>query len=321
MSVPYNTQMSSNQELYFSRKEIVSCLFTALRAAKKAGEAIMEIYGSSFSVELKDDGSPLTLADKRSHEIIAGRLRKCPADAGKLPVLSEEGREISFEERRRWGYFWAVDPLDGKKYFIKRNGEFTVNIALIRKQAPIVGVIYVPVKEIFYFGAEGMGARKMDAGYFIGLEPEYEDPGRELDAILRSSVSLPLEAGEVQPSSEGQKPGLTVAGSRSHSNEAFQYFLEEMKNKYGEVEFISAGSSLKFCLVAEGKADVYPRFGPTMEWDSAAGQCIVEQAGGRVVSMDDGLPLVYNKRDLRNAFFVCEGKGVHVFRRPESREK
>jgi 3'(2'), 5'-bisphosphate nucleotidase len=300
--------MSSDQERYFSRNEFLSCLLTALRTAGTAGEAIMEIYGSSFGVEFKDNGSPLTLADKRSHEIIAGRLTDCQAGRGELPVLSEEGREIPFEERSRWGYFWLVDPLDGTKEFIKRNGEFTVNIALIRKQTPVIGVVYVPAKEIFYFAAEGIGARKMDAGFFSCLEREYDDPDRELDAILRDSVSLPREAGEKPHPSERQKARLTVAGSRSHSAEAFQYFLEEMKKKYEEVEFISAGSSLKFCLVAEGRADIYPRFGPTMEWDSAAGQCIVEQAGGRVVSMEDGLPLAYNKRDLRNAFFMCEGK-------------
>jgi 3'(2'), 5'-bisphosphate nucleotidase len=313
-------RMLSGQENFFSRNEVVSRLFGAMVAAEKAGEAIMEIYGSAFAVALKDDRSPLTLADKRSHEIIAGLLRESPAGRGELPVLSEEGREIPFEERSQWGYFWLVDPLDGTREFIKRNGEFTVNIALIRKQAPIVGVIYVPVKEIFYFAAEGIGARKMDAASFSRLKLESGGLDRTLDAVVRNSVSLPLEAGEVRHSSERQTPGLTVAGSRSHSTEAFQDFLEEMKKKYGEVEFISAGSSLKFCLVAEGKADIYPRFGPTMEWDSAAGQCIVEQAGGRVVSMDDGLPLGYNKRDLRNAFFVCEGKGVCVFR-PEGREK
>jgi 3'(2'), 5'-bisphosphate nucleotidase len=312
--------MRSGQGHHFSRNEIVSCLFTALRAAEKAGEAIMEIYGSSFRVEFKDDRSPLTLADKSSHEIIAGRLRQGPAGRGELPVLSEEGREIPFEERSRWGHFWLVDPLDGTKEFIKRNGEFTVNIALIRKQAPIVGVIYVPVKEIFYFAAEGIGARKMDTASFSCLELDSGDLDRTLDAVLRNSVSLPIEAREEQHASGLRKTGLTVAGSRSHSSDAFQDFLEEMKRQYGEVEFISAGSSLKFCLVAEGRADVYPRFGPTMEWDSAAGQCIVEQAGGRVVSMDDGLPLGYNKRDLRNAFFVCEGKGARVFR-PGGREK
>jgi 3'(2'), 5'-bisphosphate nucleotidase len=313
-------KMRPSQEHYFSRNEIVSCLFSALLAAEKAGEAIMEIYGSSFRVEFKDDRSPLTLADKSSHEIIADRLREGPAGCGELPVLSEEGSEIPFEERSRWGYFWLVDPLDGTKEFIKRNGEFTVNIALIRKQAPIVGVIYVPVKEIFYFAAEGMGARKMDAASFSRLKPESRDLDGMLDAVLRNSVSLPIEAREEQRASEPRKPGLTVAGSRSHSTETFQDFLDEMKRKYGEVAFVSAGSSLKFCLVAEGRADIYPRFSPTMEWDSAAGQCIVEQAGGMVVSMDDGLPLGYNKRDLRNAFFVCEGKGVHVFR-PEGREK
>ncbi len=309
-----------------SRTEIASCLFSALLAAGKAGEAIMEIYGSVLSVELKDDRSPLTLADKNSHAIISDRLGMKQSAAGligecgKFPVLSEEGREVPFEERRRWGLFWLVDPLDGTKEFIKRNGEFTVNIALIRGHAPVIGVIYVPVKGTFYFAAEGLGARKMEAAALASLDRETGGIDSKLDALLRNSVALPPEGGTGRDTRGPGRPGLIVAGSRSHSTGAFQDFLEEMRRRYGEVEFISAGSSLKFCLVAEGKADIYPRFGPTMEWDSGAGQCIVEQAGGRVVSTDDGLPLAYNKRDLRNAFFFCEGNGVRLFR-PRGLEK
>jgi 3'(2'), 5'-bisphosphate nucleotidase len=318
--------MSPKKEHLLSRNEIASCLLNALRAAGKAGDAIMEIYDSAFAVEYKDDRSPLTLADKNSHNIITACLNgeqgveSLTAGCGEMPVLSEEGREIPFEERGRWEHFWLVDPLDGTKEFIKRNGEFTVNIALMRKWAPVVGVIYIPVKRIFYFAALGLGARKMDAGSFgdAGLGSGGTDG--TLDAVLRDSVTLPLEGREGKDTPGGEQPGLIVAGSRSHSTSEFQDFLEEMKRRYGEVEFISAGSSLKFCLVAEGKADIYPRFGPTMEWDSAAGQCIVEQAGGRVVAMDDGLPLGYNKKDLRNPFFVCEGKGVRVFSRA-GREK
>jgi 3'(2'), 5'-bisphosphate nucleotidase len=305
--------MNCNQEHRLSRDELASCLVSALLAAGKAGAAIREIYGSAFSVEFKDDRSPLTLADKRSHEIITERLREGLPGCRIFPVLSEEGREITFEERSRWEHFWLVDPLDGTKEFIKRNGEFTVNIALIRKQGPILGVIYVPVKEIFYFAAEGFGAGKMDAGSFINLDLGFGDREGLLNSVLKNSVTLPCGERTGQAASGSGKPVLTVAGSRSHSTAEFQNFLEELKSRYGNVEFISAGSSLKFCLVAEGKADIYPRFGPTMEWDSAAGQCIVEQAGGRVVSMDDGLPLAYNKRDLRNPFFVCEGNGVRVF--------
>ncbi len=303
-----------NQERHLSRNGIVSCLFRALLAAGKAGDAIMEIYGSAFSVEFKDDRSPLTLADKNSHEIIEGLLRGGRAGCEEFPLLSEEGKEIPFEERRRWRHFWLVDPLDGTKEFIKRNGEFTVNIALIYKQVPVVGVVYVPVKGIFYFAAEGIGARRMDSGAFGNIDPGSGGIEKTLDAVLMNSAALPLERRKAPGASGPEKQRLTVAGSRSHSAAEFEDFLEELKKRYEAVEFISAGSSLKFCLVAEGKADIYPRFGPTMEWDSAAGQCIVERSGGRVASMGDGLPLAYNKRDLRNPFFVCEGKGVRAFR-------
>jgi 3'(2'), 5'-bisphosphate nucleotidase len=305
--------MSFNQGNPPSRNEMASCLSIALHAAAEAGDAIMEIYGSAFSVEFKDDRSPLTLADRRSHEIIAGRLREGPEGCATNPVLSEEGREIPFEERRRWKDFWLIDPLDGTKEFIKRNGEFTVNIALIRGHAPVMGVVFVPAKGMFYFAAEGLGARRMDAAAFGALDLDSGDPDSRLETVLKSSVALPLEEGKGPNASGSPKAGLTIAGSRSHASEALNDFLEEMKGQYGDVQFISAGSSLKFCLVAEGKADIYPRFGPTMEWDSAAGQCIVEQAGGKVFSMEDGLPLAYNRSDLRNPFFVCEGKGVRVF--------
>jgi 3'(2'), 5'-bisphosphate nucleotidase len=247
-------------------------LTQAVDAAREAGKAVMEVYASHFSVELKEDKSPLTLADKRSHEIIVQRLSR--VKGGPLPVLSEEGKVIPYGVRKGWEYFWLVDPLDGTKEFIKRNGEFTVNIALIRGHRPVLGVIFVPVTEALYFAYEGSGAYREIQGRKVKL-PEQQTRDR-----------------------------FSVAGSRSHATEELAMFVEEMKRKYGEINFISAGSSLKFCLVAEGKADVYPRFGPTMEWDTAAGQAIAEQSGVSVVAMDTKRPLLYNKQSLLNPWFM-----------------
>jgi len=247
-------------------------LTPAIAAAREAGNAVMEVYASDFAVEHKDDKSPLTLADKRSHEIIVKRLSNITGKT--IPILSEEGRGIPYEERKNWDYFWLVDPLDGTKEFIKRNGEFTVNIALIQGHRPVLGVIYVPVTETLYYAREGAGAYKESKGSTIKL-PELQTRGR-----------------------------FTIVGSRSHATPELAAFVEEMKKNHGEVDFISAGSSLKFCLVAEGKADVYPRLGPTMEWDTAAGQAIAEQAGVSVIDRETKRPLVYNKPNLLNPWFT-----------------
>jgi 3'(2'), 5'-bisphosphate nucleotidase len=252
--------------------DLNTLLTHAVHAAREAGKAVMEVYASHFSVELKADKSPLTLADKRSHEIIMQQLSRIKE--GLLPILSEEGKDVPYQLRKGWEYFWLIDPLDGTKEFIKRNGEFTVNIALIRGHQPVLGVVYVPVSGTLYAAYEGGGAYK-------------ETQGR--------SVKLPEQQ---------TRDRFTVVGSRSHATEGLSAFVEEMKRKHGEINFISAGSSLKFCLVAEGKADVYPRFGPTMEWDTAAGQAIAEQAGVSVVEMDTKRPLVSNKQSLLNPWFM-----------------
>ncbi len=273
-------------------------LGVALSAAKAAGEAILEVYDRDFGVEHKSDGSPLTIADRRSHEIITGCLTSNPSAV--LPVLSEEGRDIPYDERKGWDYYWLIDPLDGTKEFIKRNGEFTVNIALIRKDRPVLGVIYIPVRDVFYFAAQGLGAYRLeDAGKALAGK----GPGDLLQDILGKAVRLPLtERGDA---AAGGGTRITVVGSRSHVTREFEEFVEEMKRRHGEVEFISAGSSLKFCLVAEGRADVYPRFGPTMEWDTAAGQAIVVQAGGVVLDVETGKQVSYNKENLLNRWFIA----------------
>ncbi len=291
-------------------------LIIALLAAKEAGNAILKVYNSDFTVEHKKDRSPLTLADKRSHEIILKHLDNSPLNyfptqphsqsitqpIYKLPILSEEGRDIRYEERKNWQYFWLVDPLDGTKEFIKRKGEFTVNIALIHKDRPILGIVHVPVKDTFYFAAEGIGAYKLGNSKLVELlseESGNSDKAELTSRIINNSIKLPFLRSTSRPLNQ-----LTIIGSRSHGTEELEEFVREMEKKHGEVHFISAGSSLKFCLVAEGKADIYPRFGPTMEWDTAAGQCVVENAGGKVLSMEKKEPLTYNKESLLNPWFV-----------------
>ncbi len=234
-----------------------------------AGEAIMKVYSRDFKVEYKDDSSPLTEADKASHEVIDAALRKL---APGIPVVSEEGADIPWAERSSYKSFWLVDPLDGTKEFIKRNGEFTVNIALIEGNAPVLGVIYVPAKGQLYYGSRTAGAYR-------------QARGEEAVRIERSLIPK-------------DSPVRAVV-SRSHPSPEVQGFLKA----YNVTNSVEAGSSLKFCLVAEDKADIYPRLGPTWEWDSAAGHAIAE-AAGCLVTMPDGSPLTYNKESLKNPGFV-----------------
>jgi 3'(2'), 5'-bisphosphate nucleotidase len=237
---------------------------TICQIAQEAGQKILEIYGQdNFQIESKEDNSPLTIADKVSHNLIKKRLS---ALYPKIPILSEEGRDISFDERRAWNRFWLVDPLDGTKEFIKRNGEFTVNIALIQNNHPVLGVIYAPVLQTLYWGAAGKGALK-------------QNDGQETEFI---SVSTSLN------------DSIIGVGSRSHASEEEVIYAKRV----GSDEKKSIGSSLKFCLVAEGSAHYYYRHGPTMEWDTAAGQAIVEAAGGIVTGLS------YNKKNLLNGSFL-----------------
>ena len=280
-------------------------LILPLLAAKKAGEAILAVYEGDIDVTYKEDSSPLTLDDERAHAVIGNQLS---TEALKqIPVLSEEGRHIPHDERKRWKYFWLVDPLDGTKEFIKRRGEFTVNIALMHRNSPVVAVVFVPAKGFLYFAAEGIGSYKLENAdmldQFFSENGRLRGSGAPLEGIIDSAKRLPLD----QSSNEsGEK--LTIVGSRSHATKGLADFIQTVKQKYGAVEFIPAGSALKFGLVAEGSAHIYPRLGPTMEWDTAAGQCIVEQSGGAVLRLNDKMPLGYNKRDLRNPHFVCIGK-------------
>ncbi|MCJ8503045.1 3'(2'),5'-bisphosphate nucleotidase CysQ [Desulfatitalea alkaliphila] len=273
--------------------ETADYLVAAIDAAARAGAAILEVYGTDFGVDIKADRSPLTRADLAAHAVIRDRLR-----ATALPLLSEEGRDIPYDERRGWGRFWMVDPLDGTKEFVKRNGEFTVNIALIDDQRPVLGVIFVPVSGACYFAAEALGAYKVErvAAISAALDGWVEAPEAALERLLAVAHPLPLVGAAKRP--------FTVAASRSHVTDDLQRHLSALAADHPDMVRISAGSSLKFCLVAEGAADKYPRLGPTMEWDTAAGQAIVACAGGRVVTYEEGDPLRYNKPDLHNPWFI-----------------
>lgn len=241
--------------------------------AHVAGRRILDVYERDFEVEQKEDRSPLTEADRAAHEIITTQLQLLTPD---IPVLSEESAKQSYEMRAGWKRFWLVDPLDGTKEFISRNGEFTVNIALIEGQRPVLGVVYVPVPALTYFACVGQGASKQKGEC-------------AMEAIHARRYA-------------GGKP--MIVASRSHAGPETRAFLQNL----GEHDVVSMGSALKFCLVAEGTADVYPRLGPTMEWDTAAAQCVVEAAGGRVTDLNRR-PLAYNKPSLLNPSFLVSSAG------------
>jgi 3'(2'), 5'-bisphosphate nucleotidase len=249
-------------------------LSQVLAVAVEAGKAIMAVYDSDFAVELKDDRSPLTAADRAAHATIAAGLQRLPL---RLPLLSEESVGNEREERRLWPRFWLVDPLDGTKEFIKRNGEFTVNIALIDGHRPVAGVVVAPALGTCYFGALGHGAFK-----------------RVGDQTRPIAVSRPAA-----------RP-LRVVGSRSHATPELEQFLATL----GPHELKSMGSSLKICLVAEGEADIYPRLGPTSEWDTAAAEAVLLAAGGSLIDLE-GQPLSYNAREtLLNPHFLAMGDDI-----------
>jgi len=268
-------------------------LIISILASIAAGDKILEVYQTDFSVTEKSDKTPLTVADQKSHTTIMSFLEKTA-----IPVLSEEGRDIPYEERSKWERLWVVDPLDGTKEFIKRNGEFTVNIALVETGMPILGVIFIPVTQVLYFSLKGEGCwRLSDTDMMSHLKKHGNEKVDDslLEKIRNQSKKLSYE--------KTTDTLFTVVGSRSHPSPDLETFVREKEKVYEHVQMVSAGSSLKFCLVAEQKADIYPRFGPTMEWDTAAGQAIAEGAGAGVFRMDDGLPLAYNKPDLLNPFF------------------
>ena len=239
--------------------------------ARDAGDAIMRVYAQDFSVETKDDNSPLTAADLASHRIIVAGLTALTPE---IPIVSEEAADIPWDTRRAWSRLWLVDPLDGTREFVKKNGEFTVNIALIEDGAPVLGVVYAPALDYLVHAERGVGAFLRDAGADIGI-------------VTARPAMAPLR----------------VAASRSHLDARTQGLLDRV----GEHERLGLGSSLKFCRIAEGRVDFYPRFGPTSEWDTAAGQCVLEAAGGAVLRTN-GAPLDYNRKEsILNPDFLALG--------------
>lgn len=257
-------------------------LQVAIQASLEAGKVIMQVYDTAFDVEIKDDKSPLTEADKKANDVINSYLVNTA-----YPIISEENKQTDYEVRQAWETCWVVDPVDGTKEFIKRNGEFTVNIALVTNGKPILGVIYVPATKTIYVA----DVTKKEA-----FKAELSSHDTSLEDVVKAAVKLQPKA------TEGNS--VQVVGSRSHMNQDTLDFIETIKREGKEVEVVSKGSSLKFCLVAEGNADVYPRFAPTMEWDTAAGQAICNAVGLKVVSKETNTPLLYNKQNLLNSYFL-----------------
>lgn len=266
------------------REDLQKLLEISVKLSIDAGRTILRIYEGDFSVQRKSDDSPLTLADINSHRIISEGL-----SISGIPLLSEEGKGIPYEMRKGWEYLWLVDPLDGTKEFINKNGEFTVNIALIHNSRPILGVIYAPAQRLLYYALKGKGAFK------VLLHDE-----ENITDIISHSIKLPLYE-------HNNHSSIRIIASRSHLSTETKQYINKLQDKYRDVSYLSAGSSLKFCLIAEGKADIYPRFGPTMEWDTAAGEIIVQEAGGEVFDAETGKPLKYNKESLNNLYFIVRG--------------
>jgi 3'(2'), 5'-bisphosphate nucleotidase len=266
--------------------ELNNYLKIAIKASLVAGKAIMEIYDTAFNVEIKDDKSPLTEADKKANEIINSFLT--PTET---PIISEENKQTEYSIRKVWDTCWVVDPVDGTKEFIKRNGEFTVNIALVTDGKPILGVIYVPATKVLYYS---------DVAKKEGFKAELNSHQTSIENILKIAKPLMPKRGTSNP--------IQIVGSRSHMSQETLDFMDSLKVKDTQVEVVSKGSSLKFCLIAEGNADVYPRFAPTMEWDTAAGQAICNAVGIEVISKETNKSLLYNKENLLNPWFLVSKK-------------
>lgn len=259
----------------------------AITAAIAAGDEIMLHYDKPFDVDYKSDDSPLTIADRSAHNVIAEALKFTG-----IPLLSEEGKHNPFNERKNWQLLWIVDPLDGTKEFIKHNGEFTVNIALVEGNKPVLGVVYCPPLRTLYFGSG-----HLNKAFKAVLKDKTMNP----EEIIHLADALPLKH---------EKKMLTVVASKSHLNQETSEYIDQLSKKFGEISLASKGSSLKFCLIAEGAADIYPRFAPTYEWDTASAQAVVELSGGEVVNVDTLAPLSYNKENLLNPGFIARKKGI-----------
>ena len=256
--------------------DIAALITIAKDAALEAGDAILEVYASGdFGVEIKSDQSPLTLADKAAHNVIIAHLQKTG-----LPILSEEGSTIPYNDRKAWEYFWLVDPLDGTKEFVKRTGEFTVNIALMHLSIPIAGVIYAPSIDVLYYGSKETGVYKTEKG-----------KQSQLSLVLKKNTMEDLR----------KKDPIIIVASKSHMNDETKTFIDQFVNP----QLSSMGSSLKLMLLAEGAADIYPRLAPTMEWDTAAGDALLRSLNMSVYQTDLKTELLYNKENLLNPSFIA----------------
>lgn len=259
-------------------------LQVAIQAAIEAGEAIMEIYKLDFEVALKADNSPLTAADQKANKVIMHYLAQTD-----YPIISEENKQIDYQERKTWTSCWIVDPLDGTKEFIKKNGEFTVNIALVHHQKTSLGVIYVPATKLLYYADVETG---------LAQKVQLEQPVYDLSWIEQKATPI-------QPKEDANQ--LRIVGSRSHMSEDTTQFINSLQTEKN-IEVVSKGSSLKFCLVADGEADIYPRFAPTMEWDTAAGQAICKAVGLQVIDQKTGEEMLYNRENLLNNYFMVSNQ-------------
>lgn len=263
--------------------ELKVLLKRAITASIRAGQEILAVYHSvDFGIEYKSDNSPLTFADKKSNDVIMRALGGC-----EIPILSEEVKKQPYSIRKNWDFLWIVDPLDGTKEFIKRNGDFTVNIALVERGVPILGVVYVPVSGELYYGMRDFGSFSVEI-------KDYDTPFEEISA-----------KSEKLPKTKGPRP-FTVVASLSHNNTETSDFIDKLRDKHRDLQIKSRGSSVKICMIASGDADVYPRFAPTMEWDTAAGHAIAKYAGKHFVDADTGKELEYNKEKLLNPRFVVK---------------
>ncbi len=265
----------------FDKITLDHLLEVAIVASIEAGEEILRIYNTDFSVLEKEDHSPLTLADQNAHDCIMKHL--IPTN---ISVLSEEGKEIPYHERAHWHSLWIVDPLDGTKEFVKKNGEFTVNIALIEDQVPVLGVIYVPVTKTLFFSHSKIGSFKLENVAKLDSISGYISKAIKLPSLLTSQY--------------------TVVASRSHMSEETESHIQTLKNQHGTIDLVSMGSSLKICLVAEGIAHEYPRFAPTMEWDTAAGHAIAKYAGKSFIDYSTNQEMKYNRENLLNPWFIVK---------------
>jgi len=266
-------------------KNYKKLLNIAIIASIKAGKEILSVYNSSnFEVEYKKDESPLTIADKKAHNIISEYLEKT-----NIPILSEEGLKIDYKERKNWERFWMVDPLDGTKEFVKKNGEFTVNIALIKNNKTVMGIVYSPCLKKLYYN-EIKGNAFLVNNIEINITKE-----EQLNFIENNKEQLPNQKSNT----------YKIVASRSHLSDETKLFIEDKKKQHLDIEIVSIGSSLKLCLIAEGSADIYPRFAPTMEWDTAAGHAVLNATGGKVSNSDTNKELEYNKENLLNPWFIA----------------